>query len=250
MNASDASLVLQLYRNDYIQVLVATYDLCWSLQVSAHLVLVMGLFFSSLSLPDTCFYDGRDHRYVDYPIADLLQMIGFASTPGKYVSGKALVFCHTSRKAYLNKFLFEPLPVESSLHLNLADPLNAAVVSKSVGSMQDAVEWLTWFFFYRRLPQNPVYYALTGVSDEQISEYVSVLTENAVEELSKAGAVETTDEGALAALNLGVLSAHLYVRCHTTELFALSITAKAKRRGLLQILSSATEFEDVGVERA
>lgn len=35
MNASDASLVLQLYRNDYIQVLVATYDLCWSLQVSA-----------------------------------------------------------------------------------------------------------------------------------------------------------------------------------------------------------------------
>ena len=74
--------------------------------------------------------------------------------------------------------------------------------------------------------------------------------ENAVEELSKAGAVETTDEGALAALNLGVLSAHLYVRCHTTELFALSITAKAKRRGLLQILSSATEFEDVGVERA
>lgn len=162
MNASDASLVLQLYSNDYIQVLVATYDLCWSLQVSAHLVLVMGLLSSSLSLPDTCFYDGRDHRYVDYPIADLLQMIGFASTPGKYVSGKALVFCHTSRKAYLNKFLFEPLPVESSLHLNLADPLNAAVVSKSVGSMQDAVEWLTWFFFYRRLPQNPVYYALTA----------------------------------------------------------------------------------------
>ena len=81
-------------------------------------------------------------------------------------------------------------------------------------------------------------------------DWLSVLTENAVEELSKAGAVETTDEGALAALNLGVLSAHLYVRCHTTELFALSITAKAKRRGLLQILSSATEFEDVGVERA
>lgn len=247
MNATDASLVFQLYQNDYIQVLVVTSDLCWSLQLSAHLVLIMGNILSSFSQSDTCYYDGRDHRYVDYPIYDLLQMLGFAATPGKYQNGKVIVFCHTSKKAYLNKFLFEPLPVESSLHLNLGDPLNAAIASKTVGSMQDAVEWLTWFFFYRRLPQNPVYYALTGISDEQVSEYVSVLTENAVEELSKAGDVEMTEEGSLMALNLGILSNHLYIRCHTTELFALSITSKAKRRGLLQILASATEFEDVSV---
>lgn len=94
-------------------------------------------------------------------------MVGFASTPGKYQNGKVVVFCHTSKKAYLNKFLFEPLPVESSLHLNLADPLNAAIASKTVGNMQDAVEWLTWFYFYRRLPQNPVYYALTGISESK-----------------------------------------------------------------------------------
>jgi len=88
-----------------------------------------------------------------------------------------------------------------------------------------------------------VYYALTGISDEQVSEYVSVLTENTVDELSKAGDVEMTEEGTLMPLNLGLLSTHLYIRCHTTELFALSITAKAKRKGLLQILASATEFE-------
>ena len=198
-----------------------------------------------LSRLDTCYYDGRDHRYVDYSINDLLQMIGFAATPGKYANGKVLVYCHTSRKAYLNKFLFEPLPIESSFHHHLADPLNAAIASKTVTSMQDVMEWLTWFFFYRRLPQNPVYYSLTGVSDEQVSEYVSMLTENAVDELSKAGAVEMSEEGELAPLNLGVLSSHLYIRCSTTELFARSVTAKAKRRGLLQILASASEFEDV-----
>lgn len=245
MNPTDASLVSQLYQNDYIQVLVVTADLCWSLQLSAHLVLILGIIIPSSQHVDTCSYDGRDHRYVDYPIYDLLQMLGFASTPGKYQNGKVVVFCHTSKKAYLNKFLFEPLPIESSLHLNLADPLNAAIASKMVGNMQDAVEWLTWFYFYRRLPQNPVYYALTGVSDEQVSEYVSVLTENTVEELSKAGDVEMTEEGELMTLNLGVLSNHLYIHCHTTELFALSITAKTKRKGLLQVLSSATEFDDV-----
>ena len=43
MNASDAALVLRLYHHDYIQVLVATYDLCWTLQIPAHLVIVMGM---------------------------------------------------------------------------------------------------------------------------------------------------------------------------------------------------------------
>ena len=196
---------------------------------------------------DTCYYDGKEHRYIDYSIYELLQMIGLASRAGKYPSGKAVVMTHISKKAYLNKFLFEPLPIESTLHDNLADALNAAVVSHTVNSMQDAVEWLTWFFFYRRLPQNPNYYSLAGVSDEQLSEFVSVLTENTVDELVKAGLVEQHEDGSLSSLNLGILSTHLFINYQTTELFALSITAKTKRKGLLQILSSATEFEDVSV---
>lgn len=172
-------------------------------------------------------------------------MIGLASRAGKYPSGKAVVMTHVSKKAYLNKFLFEPLPIESTLHDNLGDALNAAIVSRTVNSMQDAVEWLTWFYFYRRLPQNPNYYSLAGISDEQMSEFVSVLTENTVDELVKAGLVEQHEDGSLSSLNLGILSTHLYINYQTTELFALSITAKTKRRGLLQILSSATEFEDV-----
>ncbi|KAK8828047.1 U5 small nuclear ribonucleoprotein helicase [Blastocystis sp. ATCC 50177/Nand II] len=239
MNAADAQLVLELYKNDWIQVLVTTAELCWELELAAHLVIVM----------DTCFYDGKEHRHVDYPIVDILQMIGFASRSPKYGSGKVVVMAHTSRKAYLNKFLFDPLPVESSLHLHLGDPLLAAVVSHTVGSMQDAMEWLTWFFFYRRLPQNPNYYGLAGVSDTQLSEFVSVLTENTVDELAKAGAVECSEEGVLSPLNMGVLSTHLYIQYHTTELFALSITAKAKRRGLLQILASANEFEKLPIRQ-
>ena len=246
MNDSDAQLVLELVQNDWIQVLVTTAELCWELELAAHLVIVMGTSCLSLSPADTCFYDGKEHRHVDYPIVDLLQMVGFASRSPKYANGKVVVMAHSSKKAYLNKFLFDPLPVESSLHLHLGDALLAAVVSRTVGTMQDAVEWLTWFFFYRRLPQNPNYYSLAGVSDTQLSEFVSVLTENAVDELVKAGAVECSEEGVLTPLNMGVLSTHLYIQYHTTELFALSITAKAKRRGLLQILTSANEFERVG----
>lgn len=244
MNEEDARLVRELFSRDFIQVLVATAELCWELDWSAQLVIVMGSDATDGSPLDTCFYDGKDHRYVDYPIVDLLEMIGFASRGGKYASGKAVVMTHISKKDYLNKFLFEPLPVESTLHLHLADVLNAAVTSRTVASMQDAIEWLTWFFFYRRLPQNPNFYSLDGVSDAQLSDFLSTLIENTATDLQDAGAV-AIDEQSLEPLNLGVLSAHLYIHVQTTKLFSLSITAKTKRRGLLQILSSAEEFEEV-----
>ena len=32
-----------LYKNDYIQILVVPYDLCWTLDFSVYLVIVMGM---------------------------------------------------------------------------------------------------------------------------------------------------------------------------------------------------------------
>ena len=43
MNDQDAQLVMELYKNDYIQVLVVPYDLCWTLDFAVYLVIVMGM---------------------------------------------------------------------------------------------------------------------------------------------------------------------------------------------------------------
>ena len=68
--------------------------------------------------------------------------------------------CHAPRKEYYKKFLFEPFPVESHLAYTLHDHMAAEVVTKTVQNKQDAVDWLTWTFYYRRLGQNPNYYNL------------------------------------------------------------------------------------------
>ncbi len=60
-----------LYHNGAIQVLVASREVCWELDCTAHLVIVMG----------TQYYEGREHRYVDYPLSEVLQMFGKASRP-------------------------------------------------------------------------------------------------------------------------------------------------------------------------
>jgi len=61
--------------------------------------------------------------------------------------------------------------------LQLADHLNAEVVGGTVASKQDAVDYLTWTFFYRRLLQNPSYYDLPGVEPEVVSIYLSRMIE-------------------------------------------------------------------------
>lgn len=54
------------------------------------------------------------YSYVDYPITDVLQMIGRANRPLLDDSGKAVILCQASKKEYFKKFLYEPLPIEVS----------------------------------------------------------------------------------------------------------------------------------------
>jgi pre-mRNA-splicing helicase BRR2 len=55
-----------------LQVLVATAVSCWGMGSAAKLVVVMG----------TQYYDGSGLGASDYPVTDLLQMLGRASRPG------------------------------------------------------------------------------------------------------------------------------------------------------------------------
>lgn len=68
------------------------------------------------------------------------------------------------RKDYFVKFLQEPLPIESQLSDNLHDILNAEISVGSIKTKQEAVDWLTWTFMFRRLSPNPNYYNLSGRS--------------------------------------------------------------------------------------
>jgi pre-mRNA-splicing helicase BRR2 len=170
MSPAERKVVEALYNAGLISVVVATVSLVWGFPITAAVVVVM----------DTQQYDGREHRYVNYPIADMLQMMGRASRPGA-ASGTCVILCHSSRKEYFKRFLYDPLPVESHLDHVLADHLNAEIVIRSVESKQDAVDYLTWTFFYRRLPKNPNYYNLQGVTKAHLSDFLSELVETTLQ---------------------------------------------------------------------
>ena len=79
-----------MYLNGDIKVLVATATLAWGLNTPSHLVIVKG----------TEYYDGKTSRYVDYPLTDVLHMIGRAGRPGFDTKGVAVVMVQEDKKNF------------------------------------------------------------------------------------------------------------------------------------------------------
>lgn len=234
MVQSDVDAVLDLYTRKIVKVLVCPADMCWEIKACGDLVVIMG----------TEAFDGRLGRHADYPAVDLLHMVGRRNPTA---GGKCVILCHAPKKENLKKLLYDPLPVESHLDSYLHDPLNSEIVTKTVSSMQDAIDYLTWTFLYRRLPKNPTYYGLKGTTNDLLSEHLSEIVETVVGDLDESKCCKLLDSGEISALNLGMVAAYYQVQYRTIELMASSITEKTKIRGVLEIIAASWEFSSLPI---
>lgn len=240
LSATDRQTVERMFVVGRIQVLVVPHNMCWTISAAANLVVVM----------DTVYYEGREHRYMDYAITDILQMIGKASRHNPHQEGcKCVVMCHTPKKDYLRRLLHDPLPIESHIDHYLHDHLNAEVVTKTIENKPDAVDYLTWTFYYRRLTQNPNYYNLQGTSHRHISDHLSELIETTIADLEESKCLAVEEDIELSPLNLGMISSYYYIKYTTIELFAASVSAKTKVKGVIEILSSSSEFSHLTIRQ-
>uniref|UniRef100_A0A671Q2B2 Activating signal cointegrator 1 complex subunit 3 n=1 Tax=Sinocyclocheilus anshuiensis TaxID=1608454 RepID=A0A671Q2B2_9TELE len=214
LSPTERRIVEHLFTSGAIQVMVASRSLCWGTNISAHLVIVM----------DTQYYNGKIHAYVDYPIYDVLQMVGKANRPLQDDEGRCVIMCQGSKKDFFKKFLYEPLPVESHLDHCLHDHFDAEIVTKTVENKQDAVDYMTWTFLYRRMTQNPNYYNLQGMSHRHLSDHLSELVENTLQDLEQSKCISIEDEMDVAPLNLGMIAAYYYINYTTIGEDSLCLT--------------------------
>ncbi|KAK9466803.1 Sec63 Brl domain-containing protein [Lipomyces arxii] len=240
MRASDKVIVEKLFESGAIQVMLAAKDVCWSLNVRAYLVIVMG----------TQTYEGREHRYIDYPISDILKMLGRACRPGSDRLGRAVIMTPSTKREYYKKFLNEALPIESHLNMFLQDAFVTEISTKVIASQQDAVDWITFSYFYRRLLANPSFYGVLDVSHTGLSEFLSDLVESTLKSLEDAKMIELDeDEDEILPLNNAMIAAYYNISYLTMDTFAMSLKAKTKLKGILEIVTAASEYDVVPIRR-
>lgn len=236
LSKDDKRIVSHLFRIGAIQVMLASRDVCWEIKLTSHLVIVMG----------TQYYEGREHRYVDYPISDILQMFGRACRPLEDKSSRGVLMVPAVRREYYKKFLNEALPIESHLQTYLPDAFVTEISTRTISSTQDAVDWTTYTYFYRRLLANPSYYGLNDISHEGLSTHLSELVENTLKELSEAKIIDLDEEDdSISPSNPAMIAAYYNISFITMQTFLLSLNARTKLKSLLEIVTSATEFESI-----
>src|SRR6266853_3689960 len=111
-------------------VLSTQQDAAWSLPVSCYLVIIMGV----------QSYEGKEHRYVDYPVMDVLQMMGRACRPLEDERSRCVLMTQQTRKDFYKRFLSDGLPIESHLPTHLLhDYFLAEVAVKTIENKQEAM---------------------------------------------------------------------------------------------------------------
>ncbi|XP_041333984.1 activating signal cointegrator 1 complex subunit 3 [Pyrgilauda ruficollis] len=238
LHERDRKTVEELFVNCKIQVLIATSTLAWGVNFPAHLVIVKG----------TEYYDGKTRRYVDYPITDVLQMMGRAGRPQFDDQGKAVILVHDIKKDFYKKFLYEPFPVESSLLEVLADHLNAEIAAGTITSKQDAMDYITWTYFFRRLIMNPTYYNLDDVSHDTMNKYLSSLVEKSLFDLEGSYCIEVgEDNRSIEPLTYGRIASYYYLKHPTIGMFKDQLKPESNIEELLLTLTNADEYTDLPV---
>eukprot|EP01117_Protostelium_nocturnum_P007948 TRINITY_DN2836_c0_g2_i3.p1 TRINITY_DN2836_c0_g2~~TRINITY_DN2836_c0_g2_i3.p1 ORF type:complete len:1451 (-),score=559.69 TRINITY_DN2836_c0_g2_i3:47-4399(-) len=238
LTEDDKKIVEELFEKVKIQILISTATLAWGVNLPAYLVVIKG----------TEYFEASSRKYVDFPITDVLQMMGRAGRPQyDHNGGKAVILVHEPKKYFYKKFLYEPFPVESSLLKVLHDHINAEIVAGTIASKQDAIEFLTWTYFCRRLLMNPSYYGLEDASAASVNAFLSSKIDETLDALEKGKCISLGSDPEIESLTMGRILSYYYLHYTTALLFASSINASNDIPSLLDVLTKTAEYSELPV---
>ncbi|KAI0890458.1 Sec63-domain-containing protein [Annulohypoxylon maeteangense] len=242
---SDRQLAEELFLHNKIQILIATSTLAWGVNLPAHLVVVKG----------TQFYDAKIEGYKDMDLTDVLQMLGRAGRPQFDNSGVARIFTQDAKKDFYKHFLHTGFPVESSLHTVLDNHLCAEVSAETITTKQDALDYLTWTFFFRRLHKNPSYYGLevsaeehnTMAAQQLANDFMIDMVNKSLDELDTSKCVEIYPNGDVDPTPLGKIMSYYYLSHKTIRHLVKHAKPQATFLDVLSWMSRAIEYDELPV---
>ena len=150
MVRSDRNLTEKLFAAVALKVLCTTATLAWGVNLPAHTVVIKG----------TNIYDAEKGGFKDVSMLDVMQIFGRAGRPQFDTSGHGIIITEHAKLSHYTSMLTHQKPIESSFIKALPDHLNAEVVSGTVTSIQEAVQWLSYTYLYIRMLRNSLAYGI------------------------------------------------------------------------------------------
>ena len=222
LDGSDRHAVEQGFLDGQINVVCCTSTLAVGVNLPCHFVIIK----------NTVSY--QDDGLKEYADLEIMQMLGRAGRPQFDVTAVAVIITKQEKAKKYERLVSGEELLESCLHLNLIDHLNAEIGLGAVYDLYTAKRWLMGTFLYVRLGQNPDHYKLDG--DE-----VNQNLDDRIERICKRdlGLLEETDlvsaNDRLRATEFGDAMARYYVKFETMRVF-LRLGPRSKMSDIVSLI--------------
>lgn len=228
LSVEDRKAVEKGYLEGHISIICCTSTLAVGINLPCYLVVLKG----------TQGYG--DAGLQEYSSLEIMQMLGRAGRPQLESEACALILCFKEQAKKYEKMVAGEEVLESSLHRNLVEHLNAEIGLGTITSLESAKSWLRSTFLHVRLQQNARYY--DAESDNRFTNPEDVLSawcERDLALLEESDLVR--DNGTLRCSEYGEAMAKYCVKLQTMQAF-MALRAKAKISEVLDALCQAHEF--------
>jgi ATP-dependent DNA helicase HFM1/MER3 len=207
LGAEDRATIEKSYLAGQISVICCTSTLAVGINLPCHLIVIKNT------------RTWGEGGLKDYSDLEILQMLGRAGRPQFDVTGVAVILTRQENVERYQKLVSGQEKLESKLHLNLLEHLNAEIGLGTVTDLVTARKWLDSTFLVVRMLRNPQYYKLDNCTSTEIDASLQVIIERDVNLLLGAGLI-IRNEGQLTITTNGELMAKFYVKFETMRRFA------------------------------
>ncbi|EJU00681.1 P-loop containing nucleoside triphosphate hydrolase protein [Dacryopinax primogenitus] len=235
IHVSDRRTIEELFIRKQLRVVVATSTLAVGVNFPAHTVVIKGT------------KQWTDKGWAEYSDLDVMQMMGRAGRPQFDKEGLAIIMTESSHVARYNALASGRTLLESSLHLNLTEHINSEIRLGTISSTDSAKEWLHSSFLFQRIRKNPRHYSMGKDEKQSWEARLDDLVDDSIKKLEDAELINVNEGGRdISATEYGEIMSRYYIRFPTMCLI-LNLPARAGLREMLEMISNATEFQDVRI---
>jgi len=215
LDGCDRHAIERGFLEGQINVICCTSTLAVGVNLPCHMVIIK----NTMSWSD----DGLK----EYADLEIMQMLGRAGRPQFDTTAVAVIITKQEKVTKYERLVSGEELLESCLHLNLIDHLNAEIGLGTIYDLYTAKRWLGGTFLHVRLGQNPEHYKLDGgATDLDLDDRIECVCKRDLALLETSGLINSKD-GRLKATELGDAMARYYVEYETMQAF-LRLQPRAK----------------------